>query len=214
MNMGEKKHNKSANQYLTILAMGFIFCSAFLLFFAVDNHEAAEEGSADFSSLSGSKENALINKHLLKTTDDLEFQKMNAQLENLKAIKSLNETKPQKPVYSAEDNFFDFDGDPRLRQLAEDVGRANDVKSRKNNDPQNVVYESMFRDEEKQKNDYQTKVAQAKDFIAKAKKDGWAVVIDENFKIKSYKRINRSEADEQEEQEAKKFQGYELFPSK
>jgi hypothetical protein len=121
---------------------------------------------------------------------------------------------PQKPVYTEENNFFDFSGDPRERQLAEDVGRANDVKPVNKNTPQSVIYESMIRDELSQKQDYEAKIAKAKEFIRKAREDGWAVVIDQNFRIKSYQRIDKSQQDEVAEKEARKFEGYDLFPTK
>lgn len=213
--MSKNKKSDSANNYLAVLALGFIACSALLFFISVEENHPPVEGSAEFSSLSPRKENEIINKHLMKTTENMEYEKLKTQVENLKAARAFSEVAPQKPIYSGESDFFDFDGDPRLRQLAEDVGRANDAKKIKTNDPQNLVYESMFRDEQNQKRDYDQKVAKAKEFIRKAKQDGWAVVIDENFKIKSYRRIEKSQQqDESDEREARKFEGYELFPSK
>lgn len=213
--MSGNKKNGSANNYLAVLAVGFIACSVLLFFISMEENNPPLEGNAELSSLSPHKENEIINKHLMKTTENIEYEKLKTQVENLKAARAFSEVAPQKPVYSGDSDFFDFDGDPRLRQLAEDVGRANDIKKIKTNDPQNLVYESMFRDEQNQKRDYEQKVAKAKEFIRKAKKDGWAVVIDENFKIKSYRRIDPSQQqDEVEEREAKKFEGYELFPSK
>lgn len=212
--MSKKKQANSANKYLSILAAGFIFCSLFILLLAFERVDNLQEGSADFSSLSLSKENALINSHLQKTTEDVEFNKLEVQLENMRAMKAFRDSKLEKPSYKEESNFFDFDGDPRLRQLAEDVGRANDAKSIKSNDPQSIVYQNMINDKRKQQMDYEQKRLQAKQFIERARKDGWAVVIDENFKIKSYQRIDRSEESEEEKLEAKRYQGYELFPSK
>lgn len=213
--MGQKKENSnSANKYLSLLALGFISCSALLIAISFESKNPETEGSADFSSLSPQKENQLINKHLLKTTEDIEYSKLKAQVENLKAVNSLSNSMPQKPVYTEENNFFDFSGDPRERQLAEDVGRANDVKPVNKNTPQSVIYESMIRDELSQKQDYEAKIAKAKEFIRKAREDGWAVVIDQNFRIKSYQRIDKSQQDEVAEKEARKFEGYDLFPTK
>lgn len=77
-----------------------------------------------------------------------------------------------------------------------------------------MIYESMLRDELSQKQDYEAKIAKAKEFIRKAREDGWAVVIDQNFRIKSYQRIDKSQQDEVAEKEARKFEGYDLFPAK
>ncbi len=213
--MGQKKENaNSANKYLSLLALAFISCSALLIVMSFENKNPETEGSADFSSLSPQKENQLINKHLLKTSEDIEYSKLKAQVENLKTVNSLSNSAPQKPAYTEESNFFDFSGDPRERQLAEDVGRANDVKPVNKNTPQSVIYESMLRDELSQKQDYEAKIAKAKEFIRKAREDGWAVVIDQNFRIKSYQRIDKSQQDEVAEKEARKFEGYDLFPAK
>lgn len=213
--MGQKKENSnSANKYLSLLALAFISCSVLLIAISFENKTYEVEGSADFSSLSPQKENQIINKHLLKTTEDIEYSKLKTQVENLKAVNSLSNSVPQKPVYTEENNFFDFSGDPRERQLAEDVGRANDLKPVNRNTPQSVIYESMIREELQEKQDYEAKIAKAKEFIRKAREDGWAVVIDQNFRIKSYQRIDKSQQDEVAEKEARKFEGYDLFPTK
>lgn len=214
MGQKQKDKSKSSNSYLSLLAFAFIACSALLVAISFENKNHDTEGSVDFSSLSPKNENQIINKHLQKTTEDIEYSKLKTQVENLKTMNALSNSAPQKPVYTEENNFFDFSGDPRERQLAEDVGRANDIKPVNTNTPQSIIYEAMLRDNLSEKKEYEVKVAKAKEFIRKAKEDGWAVVIDQNFKIKSYQRIDKSQQDEVAEKEARKFEGYDLFSSK
>lgn len=199
------------NNYLNLLALGFIFSSLLLIFFSINEPKNLTPGETELSSFQGNLGNTIVNKHLLKTTEDLEFQKLKTQVENFKVLKSFDETKSEKPKYSEKDNFFDFDGDPRVRQIAEDLGRANDVKAINNKDPKSRVYQSMFDEKRNKAIAYKEKVAAAKKFISDARKDGWEVEIDKDFKIKSYNKIG---SPSEEEQENKKFEGYELFPNK
>ncbi len=199
------------NNYLNLLALGFIFSSLLLIFFSINEPRNLTPGETELSSFQGNVGNAIVNKHLLKTTENLEFQKLKTQVENFKVLKSFDEIKPEIPKYSEKDNFFDFDGDPRVRKMAEDLGRANDIKAINSNDPKSRVYQAMFDEKRNKAIAYKEKVAAAKKFISDARKDGWEVEIDKDFKIKSYNKIGSTS---EEEEENKKFEGYELFPNK
>ena len=208
--------------YLNLLGVVFIAASLFLVLDYINEPVQSNrpmltsEGNTDLSSLGGSKENEVINKHLWKTIDDIELQKMVNKAKSLKAQKSINEI-PQEKVYNTENphEFFDFDGDPRAKQLAEDIGRSNDAKKVKDDDPQSVIYQDVLNSERRSQLSYDFKLAQAKKFIAKARADGWAVVLDKDFKVKSYTRIDKeSENRRKISEEEKKFEGYELFPNK
>lgn len=85
----------------------------------------------------------------------------------------------------------------------------------KDGDPQSVIYQDVLNSERRSQLSYDAKLAQAKKFIAKARADGWAVVLDKDFKVKSYTRIDKdSENRRKLSEEERKFEGYELFPNK
>ncbi|MCK6598355.1 MAG: hypothetical protein L6Q37_08330 [Bdellovibrionaceae bacterium] len=212
-------NNKS---YLNLLGVVFIAASLFLVFDYINEPSQpikpilTSEGNTDLSSLGGSKENEVINKHLWKTTDDIELQKMINKAQSLKAQKSIDEI-PQETSYNTENphEFFEFDGDPRAKQLAEDIGRSNEAKKIKDDDPQSVIYQDVLNSERRSQLSYDAKLAQAKKFIAKARADGWAVVLDKDFKVKSYTRIDKDLENKRKlSEEERKFEGYELFPNK
>lgn len=181
------------NQTQFIIA-GFLVVSSIVLtlFYFIKSHP---DESADFSSYSTEKkELSIVNQHLKRAAEDLNSKKNEVIVEAIKNAKPLSEIAPQRTTYNSEDDFFDFDGDPRMNQLAEDLGRTS-TGSAKVKSPKDVVYESLNQDIKKREFDDETKKNLARQFVENAKKDGWHVILDDNYRIKSYKRIKGFDKD-------------------
>lgn len=190
--------------------MSSLFFGGFVFYEDHLNLNEPEEGQADFSSIQKKTELDSVNEHLKSVSDKMELQRLKALVENMKIS---NDSSPSS--VSSDTNprvedqpIVDFSDDPRNRQQAEDFGRTNEMKKLPT-DPRSTIYGSVVDERRAEKVKEFERQQQAKAFVANALKDGWKVKLDENYKIKSYERLDRMT--EQQENEAK-FKGYEILP--
>lgn len=172
------------------------------------NLNEREEGHSEFSSTYKPSEIDIVNDHLKSVSDKMELQRMKAMVANMKVANSSSGESSNTNRVEETRPIIDFSDDPRGRQQAEDFGRTNELKKIPT-DPRSLVYGSVIDERRAQKVKEFQRREQAKAFVANAKKDGWRVRLDENFKIKSYDRMN---PDSEEQIEQEKFKGYEILP--
>ncbi len=207
-NKKKKDDGASARMIGAFFLISSVVFGGFVFYEDNLNLNEREEGQAEFSSVHKPDDIEIVNEHLKKVTDKMELERMKTMVANMKianegassavAAKRADENQP----------IIDFSDDPRGRQQAEDFGRTNELKKNPI-DPRSLVYGSVIDERRAQKVKELERREQAKAFVANARKDGWRVRLDDNYKIKSYERMDPESA-EQVEQE--KYKGYEILP--
>ncbi len=131
-----------------------------------------------------------VNKHLRKTSQKIESQKLNAQIENYTKTPSLNgET---SAVYEASSQSLDFKEDPRINELAATLGKERKIPETPKN-PKDIVQAQLYDQQKWNEYNLSYRQAYAQRFIEKAKKDGWEVRLNAEFKIIKAKRIKKDD---------------------
>jgi hypothetical protein len=165
-----------------------------------------EEGQSEFSSTHKITEIDNVNDHLKSVSDKMEYERLKNLVENLKAS---HEMGPSQPVVRSNNDepIVELENDLRERQMAQQLGRTNEFK-KPSTDPRSLVYNSVIEDRQAAKAKEELRKRQAKEFVAKARKDGWIVNLDSEFKIKSYRHV-----DDMPDQEVEKdYRGFPVLP--
>lgn len=171
----------------TLIAILLFFVSGYLLFQASHNDLHLESKSNGTSKSQSSKPASdLANEHLKITSMRMELEKQRAEIENSKNSPMLHEVKQQ----------------PRVAETQQDLslmGEA-DLSSMSQEPQQQFVepkYEIMYQVYKKQQEAELTeayKAAYAREFIENARKNGYEIVLDSQYRIVSTKRIKKPEA--------------------
>ena len=204
------KKQKKDSLFVRLIGIFFLISSSFFCGYVIfeEHLNLNPEGQSDSSSIYKTNELDNVNDHLKAVSDKMELERMRTMVANLKTSHgNTNEIIKYKSP-SDDEPIINFSDDPRVRELAEDLGRTNELK-RTPKDPRSMVYNSVIEDRQTQKYKEAQRRQQAQEFVNKARKDGWIVNLDENFKIKSYRHID---TEDQPESQEVNYQGYLAVP--
>ncbi|MBL7554860.1 MAG: hypothetical protein JNM24_03485 [Bdellovibrionaceae bacterium] len=209
MRAQKSKDNKSHFAYL--IGLFFLASSAlFGVFVISEDHlnlpSERVEGQADFSSTHKTTDLDKVNDHLKSVSDKMETDRLKALVANLKAS---HDTGPSQPIAqrASDEPIVEIENGMRERQLAQELGRTNEFK-KPATDPRSIVYNSVIQDRENAKAKEEERRRLAKEFVAKARKEGWIVNLDSDYKIKSYRHVDETPEKEQETD----YRGYSVVP--
>lgn len=205
----KKKQNE--NSFANFIGAFFLLSSlvfgGYILFEDNLNLHRNEGGQADLSSLAKPSEMDVINDHMRSVSDKMEIDRMRTLVENLKAERNSGVGSNNQKTVKDDQPFVDFSNDPRERQLAQDLGRTND-RIAETQDPRTLAYNAVIESRRQARQEEFNRKEQAKEFVARARKDGWIVELDKNYKIKSYRPVddNGSGLDDTD------YRGYQVIP--
>tara|TARA_B110001454_G_scaffold218991_1_gene249079 strand:+ start:125936 stop:126565 length:630 start_codon:yes stop_codon:yes gene_type:complete len=208
--MKTQKPKKNDNFAAYLLGLFFLASSAlFGVFVISDDHGTVAgqtEGQSDFSSTRNITELDKVNDHLKSVADKMEYERLKTLVANLKASR---DTGPSTPIVQNNDDqpIVELENDLREKQMAQQLGRTNEIK-RPATDPRSLVYNSVIEDRQLAKAKEEERIRQAKEFVAKARKEGWIVNLDSDFKIKSYRHVD----DMPDQNPEKDYRGFPVVP--
>lgn len=199
------KAKKNGNQSATYIGIFFLVSSAMFGFFIMNEEHLniPEEGQSDFSSLHKPDDLNNINEHLRSVTDKIELARLKNQVANLKAGRAGGTAGSNSFETSTNEPIIEFDNDPRMRRLADELGRTNQVQ-KIGNDPRTQAYEAVIQKRKDDQKKAEENRLNAERFVAEALKDGWVVKLDSNYGIKSYYQLQEN-PNRQKETEYKGF---------
>lgn len=206
------QNSKDSNSTFGYL-IGLFFLASSAIFgvfvFSEDHlnlHSDSGAGQTDFSSIHKATDLDKVNDHLKSVADKMETDRLRNLLANLKVSR---DTSPTQTITqkASDEPIVEIENGMRERQLAHELGRTNEFK-KSPADPRSVVYNSVIQDRENAKAKEEERKRLAKEFVAKARKEGWIVQLDSEFKIKSYRHIDETPENEQETD----YRGYSVIP--
>jgi len=168
-----------------LLSLFFLFSAFGLFWLALQDEQALSEN--DLIPVQASDE--AVRKHLRKTSQKIEAQKVRAQIDNFAPAPRFSEGSTQ--VYEASSHGLEFKPDPRLNELSHTLGRQPKASGNQVPDPKEVVQNQLY--EQQKWNEYKLayRQAYAQQFIENARKNGWDIRLNEEFKIVKVKAIKK-----------------------
>lgn len=131
-----------------------------------------------------------VNKHLKETYNDIKLKESITHFENLKEAPRLKEANQFSPPPDSLDQL-QFNGDPRMSELPEIMGRNQAPDQPDTMDPDHLIQKKLFEDQQAKKYDQAYKEAYAKKYIENALKKGWIIKLNEKFEVISMTPVNK-----------------------
>ena len=209
--MKTQRSKENNNTFAYLIGLFFLASSALFGVFVIseDHLNLPNEpvaGQTEFSSTHKSTDLDKVNDHLRSVADKMETDRLRTLVANLKASHDNSPSQPL-PQNNSNEPIVEIENGMRERQLAQELGRTNEFK-KPAVDPRSIVYNSVIQDRENAKAKEEERRRLAKEFVAKARKEGWIVHLDSDFKIKSYRHVDETPENEQETD----YRGYSVIP--
>lgn len=193
----QKKEKSEAGLLPYFLAL-FLFGSAALFWYGFqDEHEgrqhAEENLPLEFSSQSDPQE--MVNRHLKDTQNKIEKQQMGARYENIKTAPRIGESdfKPAEPQTKLD---FETDPDPRLSEIPSAMGREPRSREETSIEPHLQVQNQLYQEQKWNEYDKAYRAAYAAQFVENARRDGWDIQLDSEYRVMSVKPIKKQKRQE------------------
>lgn len=132
-----------------------------------------------------------VNRHLFKTSQEIEINRQKMKVETYDMADQGVRALPHVPE---EPSSVDLSGDPRTESLIHDLGR----NVREPNDPRNsneLIQTELFQQEQLQNYSEEYKREYTRQFIENAKKAGYRVIVNDQFKVLSVTPIRKPAQD-------------------
>lgn len=207
--MKTQKPKKNDNFFAYLIGLFFIGSSALFGAFVMSEdhlHIGPAQGQSEFSSIKKETDLDKINDHMKSVSDKMEYERLKAMVDNMKA--GHEASLPSQPIVQNNgEPIVELENDMRERDFAQQIGRTSEIKKQPS-DPRTLVYNSVIQDRATAKAKEDERRRLAKEFVAKARKDGWIVNLDADFKIKSYRHVE----DIPEQDRETDYRGYSVIP--
>lgn len=168
------------------LSLLLLVSSVALFWFALKEDNAADSDN-DLISLQQNDDS--VNNHLRKTARKIEVEKMKARVEAISQLK--NNSEPSN-FRNQQDSRLkeDFSADPRVDELAEALGKKSKTPSEPK-DPGELVQARLY--DQQKWNEYTLayRQAYADKFIENARRNGWIIKLNDDYKIISAKPVKK-----------------------
>lgn len=185
-----KKQNSSRDAAIALLLSGL-----FVLIVALISMNPKQEKAVDLTAPAGEDVRPidLVNKHLREIYDRQEIDRINAENMNLITAPSLHTSPPVEPVFHFDQMPISFDQDSLEEVVGQDLRIYASSQARQKTLNEQIQQE-IIDDIKKSAEEEVYQKALADSIIKKARSQGFDVQVDENFKIKSVRKIVIKEA--------------------
>ncbi len=185
-----KRNNSSRDAAIALLLSGL-----FVLIVALVSLSPNDDNNVDVTP--NPKDDArpidLVNKHLREVYDQQEIDRINAENMNLVTAPPLHKTPPVEPVFHFDEMPITFDQDSLEAVVGQDLRIYASSQARQKSLSEQIQQE-IIDDIKKSAEEEVYQKALAEAIIKKARTQGFDVQVDDNFKIKSVRKIVIKEA--------------------
>lgn len=174
-------------------AIALFLSGLFFLILAIVSFDSTDsiwvpEESSNLKGDPSAKPIDLINKHLREVYDRQEIEKRNAENLNILTAPSIYQTPRVNPVYNFDDLPISFDQDSINELVGKDLKnylQSTSIKRSLSEKIQDEIVDGIA--QKMQSEDYKRSLADS--IIQKAREEGYLVEIDDEYKVKSVKKI-------------------------
>lgn len=171
----EKKNDNSM-----LLALVLFLGAGGLIFFSMMPEEKAKNSPTIVHS---KKYEDSVNKHLMLTNEKIQLQKQRMMVENNALAPEYQRTRPGQ-AYENSNVGVDLTPENRSYEVAKALGREERPESQPRT-PHEIIQSEVFNQQQEQEYSRAYKEEYAKQFIANAARNGWAVKLSDDFKVLS-----------------------------
>lgn len=176
----ESKDNSKLLALLLLIGAGVL---GLLYLSSEDGKKTVSEISAKVRS---EKYEKSVNSHLMVTNENLNMQRQRMEIENAKLAQDFNATKPQQ-AYQPQQGGVDLSSDSKAADIANELGRGTRQETFEN--PNDVIQKELFNKQQEEEYTRAYKEEYARQFVENAKRGGYDVRLDENYKVISVRPI-------------------------
>ena len=181
-----KKEKKKSRGFI---GWFFFAAAAGLFYFAWKGNLSRNQGSTNQSSKRDlGKIDSMVNKHLLMTNKKIEIEQERARLINNPGVPSIGEQiLPRSKPYQV--RGVDHSADRNEANAVRDLEKPRDLNLAS---PDTVIQSELADTETLTAQDLQSRKEYARQFLENARAGGYAVELDENYVVRSVKKIEPS----------------------
>lgn len=179
--------NKQGKSQQNIFALLLIALAVGLFLMANDESKSLDSSANQLPKIPVNKEyTERARGHLLMTADEVKLRELKHSNDVLEKAPSLSQTAEQRAYHG---EGFDLSSESTARDLAKDLNRDNVQNAAVPETPDQLIQSEIFN--QQQLADYSAayKEEYARQFIENARRAGWEVVLDEDFRVISTRRI-------------------------
>lgn len=131
-----------------------------------------------------------VNEHLRKTAEKIEMAKRQQAIRSWQLVNDYNSSVSEQ-AYVPPSEGANLQETDSAHEVAKDLGRSYDESQTGSGNASDLIHQQLFEAQINQQADKAYKDAYAKQFIENARRAGWDVKLDDNFKVISVKKIER-----------------------
>lgn len=162
-----------------------VLAAGFILYLGLSD---SEESGSQKHLRKNEKAQAYANEHLRRTAEQIEITQRRQALRSWKQVddfkKSVGETAYEAPTEGA-----DLQEAGHEEGVAKDLGVARGDSTNGGPNASDLIHQQMFEAQIAQAQDQSYREAYARQFIENARRGGWDVRLDDNFRVISVKKI-------------------------
>jgi hypothetical protein len=186
--------NKSQNDHGKLLALLlFVGAGALVLMSMGSEDKKSGPGQAP-ASVKSEKFEKNVNKHLMLTNENMEMQRRRMEIENARTGSDFNSTRAQT-TYENPSGGVDLSTDSRAAEVAKELGRGDRQEDQPMN-PHEVIQKELFNQQQNAEYTQAYKEEYARQFIENARRGGYKVILDDQYRVKQVIPIRRETAGE------------------
>ncbi|MEK2689604.1 hypothetical protein [Bdellovibrio sp. GT3] len=176
---------KSQNDNNKLLALLLFLGAGLLVLLSLGTESDKKATSAAVKNPAMEKS---VNRHLMLTNEQIEFQRRRMEIEN-SAASDFNRTKPQA-TYNPDDSGLDLSNDSKSAETASLLGRGERGEGVPLN-PHDVIQRELFNAEQDAAYTEAYKKEYARQFVENAAKGGYNVILDDQYRVRKVTPLNR-----------------------
>jgi hypothetical protein len=191
-----KKNSKQNNSAKLIALLLLVSAGLLFLLYTGSENTSSESAKNGFgknqipAAVRSPKFEKTVNHHLLVTGDTIENEQKRIWIENINSAKDLSSTSSQ-PNYKVPTEGIELNVDNRATELADLLGRGA-KKENPISDPNDVIQNEIFNQQLWDEYSKTYREEYAKQFVENARRGGYKVILNDDFKVISVTPIKKT----------------------
>lgn len=181
--MSSQKPSPDWQKFLPVLLIAF---AGLLLYFGLSGSSSEPQTVQHDPKLQ-----TKVNEHLRQTAEKMEMAKRQQALRSQQLVKEFNASVAET-AYTAPSEGVDLQETDHSHEVAKDLGKTEESLRLGGSNASDLIHQQMFESQMAQQQDEAYRKEYARQFIENARRGGWDVKLDENYRVKSVKKIRHA----------------------
>ena len=175
-----------------LLALLLLIGAGVLAFLYLSSDNTKKKIAQISAAVRSEKFEKSVNKHLMVTNETMALERQRMEVENARLASDFSSTKPQ-PTYTAPSGGVDLSQDNRASDIANELGRG-ERKEDSFLNPADAVQKDLFNQQQSEEYSQAYKEEYARQFVENARRGGYKVILDSDYKVISVQPIRNPSA--------------------